>query len=396
MRYILISTLILFLISCYRGQDINDDLLENILLQHSPEGQKIIIQADNLELQILYTEIDRNDESGLRLISHGFQVDPNRYFYPAGSVRLPAAVLALERINELNIHGLNRNAFFKIEDSLNIFSEDLTSDYTIEQTIREMIMMGDNSHFDRLYDFLGQQYINEKLWSKGFNRTRILNRLSVNLLAEANRSSNRLLLFNGNDSVYNLGFRYNPVAFVVPLGEVLLGEGYYDNNEFNDEPLDFQYKNFTPLIELHHVLIYLLFPEVVPREKRFNVRDEDREFLLECMREQTYDDSVSIADFSSVEPVCFSILDSLQANTNTLQRIGISGQALGYMVENAYFYDEGSGEEFILSAVIYANENDIFFDKKYEYSQTSIPILSEIIDCIIKYERSRNVGRDEQ
>ena len=62
-------------------------------------------------MQIIYTQIDRGkkDKDKFKLTDHYFNVDPDNYFYPASTVKLPVAILALQKLNELKIPGLDKN-----------------------------------------------------------------------------------------------------------------------------------------------------------------------------------------------------------------------------------------------------------------------------------------------
>jgi len=45
--------------------------------------------------------------------------------------------------------------------------------------------------------------------------------------------------------------------------------------------------------------------------------------------------------------------------------------------------------EFLLSAVIYVNEDEIFNDDKYEYDEIGLPFLANLGRVIYKYELER-------
>ena len=52
------------------------------------------------------------------------------------------------------------------------------------------------------------------------------------------------------------------------------------------------------------------------------------------------------------------------------------GVAYGYVIDNAYIVDLEAGVEFMLSAIIYTNEDGIFNDDKYEYETIALPFMT--------------------
>ena len=67
---------------------------------------EILKNKDEYEIQIAYTEItrDKYDEPVFR--DFELQVDEEKYFYPASTVKLPLAILALQKIRKLQSQGI--------------------------------------------------------------------------------------------------------------------------------------------------------------------------------------------------------------------------------------------------------------------------------------------------
>ncbi|MDP3682829.1 MAG: hypothetical protein Q8S01_02755, partial [Ignavibacteria bacterium] len=65
------------------------------------------------------------------------------------------------------------------------------------------------------------------------------------------------------------------------------------------------------------------------------------------------------------------------------------GMAYGYLIDNAYIVDSNNKIEFLLSAVIYVNEDEIFNDDKYEYDEIGLPFLANLGRVIYSYELER-------
>ena len=89
------------------------DVLETILPSHRDDLGGVLADERRHRLQILYTQIDRdsNNRPHFRSFGHGLTED---YFYPASTVKLPAAILALEKLNDLAVPGLTRDTPLRI------------------------------------------------------------------------------------------------------------------------------------------------------------------------------------------------------------------------------------------------------------------------------------------
>jgi hypothetical protein len=73
----------------------------------------------------------------------------------------------------------------------------------------------------------------------------------------------------------------------------------------------------------------------------------------------------------------------------SLRIFNVVGLSYGFMTDAAYVIDFNTGAEFMLTATIYVNENDILGDGKYEYYQLGMPFLRDLGLGILKMERKR-------
>lgn len=159
----------------------------------SSENAKISRVMDNLEaheVQIRYTQIDRRNDS-IIFTDYDFQVDKSNYFYPASTVKFPAAVATLEKLNELDSLSLNTQ-FFVEGDSVNT---------TFAKAISEIFAVSDNAANNRLIEFLGQDDLNERIQRGGVSPIRITHRLSTD---NADDVTTKPLVFYLNDSTTSL------------------------------------------------------------------------------------------------------------------------------------------------------------------------------------------------
>ena len=84
------------------------NLLQQIFAGHPAYFDTIMAQRDTLKVQVIYSQIDRKKKGKPVFTDHSYHVDPNNYYYPASTVKLPVAILALQKLNELKIPGLDK------------------------------------------------------------------------------------------------------------------------------------------------------------------------------------------------------------------------------------------------------------------------------------------------
>jgi hypothetical protein len=85
----------------------------------------------------------------------------------------------------------------------------------------------------------------------------------------------------------------------------------------------------------------------------------------------------------------FMFGDSKEPMPNRIRVLNKVGQAYGYLTDNAYIVDLDNGIEFLLTAVISVNENQIFNDDNYEYDEIGMPFLANLGRVIYDYELNR-------
>ena len=176
---------------------VTDPFLEQ-LLAAEPQLADMLTHRKDQNTQIIFTQIDRGGNGIPVLTHHYFNINPEKYFYPASAIKLPVSLLALQRLNELQNKGVDRNTTM-ITETANasqtaVYNDPTTPDGrpTVSQYIRKIFMVSDNDAFNRLYEFLGQDYINRSLHKKGYKEVQLLHRLQVSLSEWENRQTNPL------------------------------------------------------------------------------------------------------------------------------------------------------------------------------------------------------------
>ena len=98
-NYFLLFVCSFLIASCAESDPGNP--LETVLDSKSPLIKRVMDNLDKHEVQIRYTQIDRS-KGEVVFTDFDFQVDHENYFYPASTVKFPAAVATLEKLNELD------------------------------------------------------------------------------------------------------------------------------------------------------------------------------------------------------------------------------------------------------------------------------------------------------
>jgi len=80
----------------------NDPWLMELLQKNaSPLLKSVLDQPEVYQYQLIYTEIKRDARQKPTFINHYLNVDRNRYFNPASTVKMPVAFASLEKLNQL-------------------------------------------------------------------------------------------------------------------------------------------------------------------------------------------------------------------------------------------------------------------------------------------------------
>ena len=285
MRILPVCVLLLVSFTLF-AQSKTDTSLKTILLQNQDTFyQKIITNPDKYRLQIIYTQINRDKHNKPAFTNYYFHVDPQQYYYPASVVKLPLAALSLEKINELHKQRIDKYTAMQF-DSAYIHQTKEWNDSTSEnglpsvaQFIRKAFLISDNDAYNRMYQFIGQQRINEELHQKGYVNTRIT-RQFMGFTEDENRHTNPIRFIDKNGkTIYNQPMTNNTDSFLFP-SQVYIGKAYYNRNDsLVNEPMNFARHNTIPLEDLQQILKSVLFPLSVPEKQRFDLTKEDYVFL---------------------------------------------------------------------------------------------------------------------
>lgn len=376
------------------------NVLEKIIADDRSSFSAWAQQPEQYDIQVLYTQIDRDAKGTPRFTTHRFGTDPNRYFYPASTVKMPIAFLALEKLNELAIQGLDKDSpmfhFAATPPQTAALADETSPNHlpSVANYIRKIFLVSDNDAYNRLYEFLGQAHINDKLHGKGFTDTRIIHRLSVSGYDTlGNQLTNPVAFANDRGICYQQGEVRSRFYDDLGLSGQLKGVAYIDGEDKKvDAPFDFRYKNYVSLQDLHDMLKAVFFPAAVSPRERFNLTPDDYAFLREAMGQRPQE-----SDFPSYdEPdnyVKFWMYGDVQDSTFQIPKnvriYNKVGWAYGTLTDAAYIVDVDAGIEFFLVGTIHVNANQTFNDGVYEYEDIGMPFFGELGRAVYEWERKR-------
>lgn len=393
----MIQLQILFLLFVFSASA--QTLLEREIASTDSFLTKIFGEKEKYQLQIIYTQIDRDENNVPTFTRHRFNVEGKKYFYPASTVKFPAAILSLEKINELKIPHLNKYTSLKIDSvyagQTRVGFDSSSENYlpSIAHYIKKIFLVSDNDAYNRLYEFLGKKYLNEKLWSKRYSGVLHNHRLSAFLSSEQNKRTNPFTFFENDKIIYQQEMQYDERDYKNEMENLRQGVGYYSNGSLINEPKDFSASNYFALEDQQEILRSIFFSEHVSPEKKFLLTEEDYHFLHKYMsmlpRESNFP---AYADYSHYWDSYVKFLmfgdskDTIPMNIRVFNKVGL---AYGFVTDNAYIVDFENDVEFFLAATIYVNENGIFNDDKYEYDEIAFPFLAKLGRAVYNYELKR-------
>ena len=393
--------LYLFLMSCLIGcnsETKNSRLLFEILQESKePIIKKVLSDLNSYEVQILFTRIHRDSLGLPKFERHTFQENSKQYFYPASTVKLPVAILALQKIRKLQSQGIPIKADtpFTVLYSENVIKKtDSThpkSKLTIAHLIKKIFLVSDNMAFNYLFDFIGRDDANKAIHNIGITNFNLSHKFSDSV---NKNSTPRFIFFNQKgDTLYNQApIISNQKIKNTHLDGVLKGKGYVKDGTVIEEPMDFSEKNYASIVALNQILERIIFPKVFSGNEQFNIEPEDYFFLRYWMSRTPNEVTIPFYDRETFfDSYCkfFIYGDKKGEMTNNTRIYNKVGLAYGTITDLAYVKDR-NGIEFFLTATILTNKNEIFNDNKYEYDQLGIPFLAALGREIYQFEINKN------
>lgn len=396
-----LSFCLFFIISTTAMAQKTDTIFLKKLMEAKPElFAKILNHPHKNEVQLMYTQINRDKNNKPSFKNFSYNLNPNRYFYPASTVKLAAVIFAIEKVNELNSKGVNTKLTMLTDSSFKGQTKVIKDETSpngkpsIEHYIKKILLTSDNDAFNRLFEFIGRAEINAKLKKYGMFESRILNRLAIGDGGESARNTNPISFYHGDKLIYHQPAQYDEKDYPLELTNLIVGIGYMDSNEkLVNEPYSFANKNVFTIADQHSLMKRLMMPEAYKPNDRFNLKPEDYKLIYTYMSKLPTESDFPKYNATEFWPTYAKMIFYGRAKNAVIDpNIRIFnkyGDSYGFIIDNAYFVDFKNNIEFFLTAVVQSNEDGIYNDGKYEYETVCYPFMKNIGQSIYEYEINR-------
>ena len=346
--------------------------------------KEIIKEKEYYEIQIILTKIDQYN-SQVDFQEYKYQLDDNKYFYPASTIKLPIVVLTLKKINELRSKGseitLKSKITLNYKDDYSelVIRDSITS---FQNLIADVFLVSDNSASNILIDFIGYNYFNHEMENAGFDKTYLNHKFNpdpyVNSTWQISDLDNNIISsINDNQKIIKADEKTNGLE---------KGERRYFKGEILDESLNFSEKNRSSITDMHNLIKYIFYPEIFDSINTFNLNVEDYDFLRYWMSRFTYEDIgekfIGDENFFETYNKFFIHGDEQSVSNEQIRVYNKIGQAYGTSIDNGLIKNYQDNVEFILTATIYTNKNKVINDNLYEYDDLAVPFLAKLSRAI--------------
>lgn len=358
------------------------------ILSRSPRLRAVADRAEEHRLQILLS-IERPEGT---LESHGFRVDAE-YFYPASTIKLIAALAAMETLERLArehgvpispdtpmvIHPCLADQVIEDRDDSHVAGPAAGS-ITVGHEIHKLALVSDNPAHNRLLALVGHRGLNDYATTAlGLSSARLMHRLSDPRTLEENQRTPRVDLRTPT-GVVTVPARESGLALDnsgTPRLEV--GEAHIVEGRRVPGPMSFLHKNRVGLADLHRLIVL-----TARRERPIAAPSWDR--LHEAMTmypRQSADPVYAPAEY----PDHF-----VKFLLPGLRRLGLPtdpvilnkvGQAYGFTTENARVSSPGRAT-FYLTATLYANASGVMNADTYDDKAVAEPFMADLGEAIAR------------
>ncbi len=364
----------------------------------NPVFQEVSRHPDTYRLQVIYTQINRDKNNTPSFTNYYFNVDSTVYFNPASTVKLPLALLSLEKINSLNNPAITKFTAMQFDSAYRKQTREWRDETaetgypSVAHLIKKALLVSENDPYSRMYEFVGQGEINRSLHAKGYLDTRITHRF-VRMTPDENRHTNPVRFIDkAGKTIYAQPAAYNETPF--DFSRVAkLGKGYMTGNDsLVHAPFDFTERNKLPLESLQQILQSVMFPLSVPAKQRFNLTADDYRFLHQYLSQYPGETNYPKYDPKQYYDsyVKFFFMDSLHHQMPTDVRVfNKVGWAYGFLTDVSYVVDFRNKVEYMLTATVYVNSDGILNDDKYDEDAIGHPFLYQLGQTVYQYELGR-------
>ncbi len=379
-----------------------DSLLKNLPLEY-----KLIVEhPDSFRFQLIYTRIHYMNDGTVSFNDYDFNYSDTIYNYPASMVKFPVSIVAVKKLETINKTEVSLDSKI-IMDSL-FCQKSLLIDTIgfpkyphLRKWIKRMLIISDNEAYTHTYDFVGCRTLHAWFNEWKFEKARIPNKFISSCISDTNLytptvyildSSNHIVFIQYQDSVCKFS---DSTTKNYSVGHIIRKLKKRRKNTIYKIPKSFVKHNDWSLHYSHQLMKYLVFDE---QNKVLNLQKAHHDSIIKYMGKYPRECSDLLVDTLSYYDTWkkFFIYGGKyqRVKEDTLRSINIIGRAYGFLSETAYIIDFRNDIDFILSASIYVNPDNIM-DGKYNY-ELAYELFYHISRLIYEYEKKNNTKTSYQ
>ncbi len=374
--------------------------LEPLLRSGGTVLRQAIDRGPELRLQVLIAELDESPGRPPTLRRHGFRVDAE-YFYPASSIKLCAAVAALQEVERLEAAQPGTQLAEAPLEIAPLFAGDVsqTNDpshlaggrITVAHEVRKLALVSDNQAFNRLYDVVGHEPLNRAMHALGLPSAVINHRLSDPRAVPDQHASAAVTLRPPGHAPVAVPARISPLRLTNIAPGLRVGQAFLRGDQRVDESMDFAGRNGITLVDLQNLLVKVVRPDVALPGAPLCLTPEHRALLVGALTEyprESDDPRYPAAGFP--DDSCKFLLPGVRRvfpATQPGRRIEITGKigrAYGFTVENCALWNPATGRTVFVTTVLYTNADGVLNDDRYEYAEVADPVLADLGELVAR------------
>lgn len=374
--------------------------LAPVLQNRSAIINQVLESPATFRAQVLISEVVTDRQGRPVLQRSGYRVGAE-YFYPASAIKLCAAVVALQTIEELQEQASTSDLLEVPLAIAPLFPGDAaqTNDVgnlsggciTVGQELRKLALVSDNEAFNRLYDLVGHEALNANMHALGLPSVVINHRLSEARAIPDMRASASVTFHVPNYEPMVIPARRSQLSLTNSATGLLVGSAHLKGEELVPGPMDFSGRNGGSLEDLQNLLVKVARPDIDSGTLGLRLSASHRERLLAAMtlypRESAnpiypadrYPDGYGKFLLPGVRRVFPATLPG-----ERVEITGKIGRAYGFSVENAYLRNPKNGRAVFVTAVIYTNADGVLNDDEYDYTTVADPYFADLGELIAR------------
>lgn len=374
--------------------------LTPLLRNASPQIRQLLATPETFRVQVLIAEVVTNQSGCAALQRSGYRVDAE-YFYPASSIKLCAAVAALQTIEQLQAQHRTTDLLETPLEIASLFPGDVaqTNDssnlaggsITVGHEIRKIGLVSDNQAYNRLYDLVGHEGLNRGMHALGLKSTVLNHRLSEMRTIPDMLATAAVNFHMPGAEPIRVPARRSTLNLTNTSKDLFIGKGYLKGQTLVNEPMDFSRRNGISLVDVQNLLVKVTRPDIDLGTPALQLSPAHREMLLAAMSMypgESRNPVYSAERHPDIEskfllPGIRRVFPNAQLSRR-IEVTGKPGRAYGFSIENSYVHNPKNGRAVFVTAVLYTNSDGILNDDKYDYETLADSFLADLGELVAR------------